>query len=232
MIPIYESFENLEESKKQIIIDAGFKVFGEDGFKKASVEQIVAEAGISKGSLFYYFGSKKNYYLYLYEYCTHKMKQLIDDPGDDGLPAYLNKTDFFERLEHVQMLKRICAMKYPHMFTFMKRTITETSPEVRSEIQAYNQLITKERTTDFYYNLDHDKFKEGIDPRMVLQLLTWVSEGCANMVIMKQKQSPASEQLSYDFDEIISIYQTYVKLLRDNFYKEEYLQDSTDRTKT
>ena len=83
---IYESFENLNESKKQTILNAGFRIFGEYGYDKASIEAIVREAGISKGSLFYYFGSKKNFFLYLYEYSATIMKQLVDIPGDGGIP--------------------------------------------------------------------------------------------------------------------------------------------------
>ncbi|HKL80122.1 MAG TPA: TetR/AcrR family transcriptional regulator, partial [Mobilitalea sp.] len=198
-------------------------VFGECGYKKASVEQIIKEAGISKGSLFYYFESKKNFYLYLYEYCAAQMKQMIDVPSDDGLPAYIQITDFFERLRAVQLLKSKYTKEYPHAYLFMKNILTETSPVVHNEVKELIQTIIKERTVDFYYNLDEYKFKEGIDPKMVLQLLTWCSEGCANTIMIKHKAKHPSDQASYDFQEIVTIYNSYVELLRKNFYKEEYL---------
>lgn len=223
MITIYESFEKLEDCKKQIIINAGFKIFGEDGYKKASVEQIIQEAGISKGSLFYYFDSKKNFYLYLYDYCAVKMKEVIDNPGPDGLPAYMQITDFFERIQAVQRIKTKHAVEHPHMFEFMKSVVIETSPVVQEEIQHINQILIKERTLDFFHNLDLYKFKDGIDPKMVLQLLTWCSEGSANQVILRQKMNPSQEVISYDFNEIIKIYNNYVEMIQKNFYKEEYI---------
>lgn len=255
-------------------MNAGFKVFGEHGYRKASIEQIVKEAGISKGSLFYYFGSKKNFYLYLYDYCADQMKQTIDAPGEDGMPAYMQKTDFFERLEAVQVLKSKHAKKYPHAFTFMKSVVFESSPDVSDVIQEYNENILNERITAFYYNLDNYKFKEGIDPKMVMQLLAWCAEGCANRFlalqrtidfrgqmgqkehtkkakqtwqmdqINKAKQAEQMDQINkakqtgqmdqinkakqvgrseYGFEDMVDEYNAYVSLIRNNFYKEEYL---------
>lgn len=224
MIDIYESFENLEEVKKQTILNAGFKVFTEHGYSKTSVEQIIKEAGISKGSLFYYFGSKKNFYLYLYEYCGEKMAQEVDKRDADGEISYLKTTDFFERLSAIQMLKMKLSEVYPHMYSFMKRAVLEASPEIHGETLAINQRIIKERTVDFYKNLDYSKFKDGVDPHMVLQLLVWCSEGCLSQFLMKQAlMKPPRNQEDIDFQEIYSNYSSYVELLRNNFYKAEYL---------
>ena len=223
VIMIYDSFENLDDVKKQAIINAGFKSFGENGYKKTSVEQIVKEAGISKGSLFYYFQSKKNFYMYLFDYCASQMERRIDVPGEDGIPTYMQKTDFFERLREIQLLKAKFSKDYPHVYSFMKSVIFEASPVVHGEIQNISNNIIKERTMEFYYNLDTYKFKDGIDPKMVLQLLTWCSEGCANQLLIKQKRRSSHNQTEDDFKEIIGVYNTYVELLRTNFYKEEYL---------
>nr|WP_243456583.1 TetR/AcrR family transcriptional regulator [Mobilitalea sibirica] len=213
----------MEEQKKINIINAGFKVFGENGYQKASVDQIVKEANISKGSLFYYFESKKNYYMYLYDYCAERMKLLIDDPGEDGLPAYIQKTDFFERLDAIQKLKMKYAITYPHITEFMKKVIIENSPSIKNEIQSYNLKLIKERFDHFFYKLDLHKFKEGVDPKMVMQLLIWCSEGCASQLYMKNRLDPSIERASPNFQEILDLYNSYVELLRKNFYKEEYL---------
>lgn len=219
----YESFEKLDEVKRQSIINAGFKVFGENGYKKASIETIIVEANISKGSLFYYFESKKNFFLYLYEYSGKQMEMLIDFPGTDGVPSYMKYTDFFERLNAIQLLKMKHSSEFPHMYTFMKKAVFETEPTVMEGIKNINQYYTVERATIFFQNLDYYKFKDSIDPMMVIQLITWCSEGCANQLLLKDKMNPSSGRTSFDFNEIIDLYQKYIKLFRDNFYKEEYL---------
>lgn len=219
----YESFENLEESKKQKIINAGFQVFAEHGYAKASVDEIVKAADISKGSLFYYFESKKNFYLYLYNYCGEQMERLIDHPGEDGKPGYMQYTDFFERLNRIQELKTKHSADYPHMSNFMRKVLLDSSPAIRGEISKVNAKYIKERAMAFYQGLDYSKFKDGIDPLMVVQLLTWISEGCANAVVMKYKLTGDSNRNETDFNEILVMYRAYVDMLRKNFYKEEYL---------
>lgn len=54
--------------KQARIINAAMKEFVKSGYDKASTNKIVKEANISKGSLFNYFHSKKELYLYLIEY--------------------------------------------------------------------------------------------------------------------------------------------------------------------
>lgn len=219
----YESFDNLEEDKKQKIINAGFKIFGENGFKKASVDEIVKEANISKGSLFYYFESKKNFFLYLYQYSGEQLEKLIDHSGDNGIPSYLEYTDFFERLNAIQLLKMKHSAEFPHMYSFMKRAVFETTPAIRAEIAKVNDHYTKERAMAFFQNLDYSKFKEGIDPKMIISLITWCSEGCANQIILQEKMNPSSKSTIQEFQEVFDLYQSYMVLFRNNFYKEEYL---------
>ncbi|HWT27459.1 MAG TPA: TetR/AcrR family transcriptional regulator [Mobilitalea sp.] len=213
----------MDEAKKQSIINAGFKEFGRHGYKKASVEAIVKEANISKGSLFYYFESKKNFYIYLYEYCGTLMEKYIDSPDDGGAPSYMKFTDFFERVNAIQLLRMKHTIAYPNIFSYMKRAIFETEPSVRTEITKINERYTKDRVMLFFQNLDYYKFKDGIDPAMVVQLLAWCAEGCANQVALMERSKDCSMNSSPNFDDIITMYQRYVDLLRNNFYKEEYL---------
>ena len=56
---------------------------------------------------------------------------------------------------------------------------------------------------------------------MVIQLVTWCSEGFANQVLQKEKINPSGENVSNSFDEVIKLYHTYIQLFRNNFYKEE-----------
>jgi AcrR family transcriptional regulator len=223
VIDIYESFENLNEAKKQAILNAGFRIFGEYGYTKASIEDIVNEAEISKGSLFYYFGSKKNFFLYLYEYSATIMKQIVDTPCENGTPKYLEKTDFFERLEDVKERKMKLSILYPYMSSYIKKAPFETSPDVYKDIQLINQRLANERMGDFFDNLDVYKFKDGVDPYMVLQLIYWCSEGVVNQIQIRNMMNPNKTHDEIDYNEVIQLYDQYVAMLRRNLYKDEYL---------
>ena len=198
-------------------------MFAEHGYAKASVDEIIKEAEISKGSLFYYFQSKKNFYLYLYEYSGNQLEKLVDTPGPDGRPLYMQYTDFFERLKAIQLLKMEHSLVYPHMSNYMKRAVFDTAPVIREKISEINNKYTKERAMLFFQGLDYSKFKEGVDPMMVIQLLTWTSEGCANQVMQRGLLSDEAMKPEPDFNEVTQLYFAYVELFRKNFYRDEYV---------
>ena len=51
-----EKFFDLKKEKQDRMINASLKLFAINGYKHASTDDIVNEAGISKGLLFHYFG--------------------------------------------------------------------------------------------------------------------------------------------------------------------------------
>lgn len=63
-----QKFFNLSDEKRKRIIDAGYRVFSENKYKKSPMSEIATEAEISKSLLFHYFKNKKELYLYLYDY--------------------------------------------------------------------------------------------------------------------------------------------------------------------
>ena len=71
---VRSKFFNLDEEKQTRIINAGLKEFALNGYDGAKTDNIVQEAGISKGLLFHYFGTKKDFYLFLFEYTVDLCK--------------------------------------------------------------------------------------------------------------------------------------------------------------
>lgn len=50
-----EKFFSLPIEKQEAIINAGYRVFSENSYKKSPMSEIADAAGISKSLLFYYF---------------------------------------------------------------------------------------------------------------------------------------------------------------------------------
>lgn len=71
-----DTFERLDDDKRERILEAAAAEFSDHGFHKASVNRMVGELGIAKGSLFKYFGTKKG----LFEYLFHKALTRIKAP--------------------------------------------------------------------------------------------------------------------------------------------------------
>lgn len=83
-----DTFNNLSEDKKKRIFDAAVKEFSTRRFSDASINQIVKNAGIPKGSFYQYFTDKEDVYLYMMEEMSRDIHEIIE-------PFNLN-ADFFE----------------------------------------------------------------------------------------------------------------------------------------
>ncbi len=73
-------------AKENLIVDAAERVFSVVGFKNAKMENIAAEAGITKVTLYSYFQSKENLYLAL----TYRGLQLLNDKYYQTIDQYKN----------------------------------------------------------------------------------------------------------------------------------------------
>jgi len=60
-----QTFLNLPEEKRNVIVNAAIDEFAEYGFEAASINRIVANSGISKGSFYQYFEDKRDVFMYL-----------------------------------------------------------------------------------------------------------------------------------------------------------------------
>lgn len=124
-----ETFHNLPEVKQALIISKGIKVFSKSSFTDAGTDLITQEAGISKGLLFHYFGSKKNFYLYLVDHAIQLLTQ-------NSTSETLEYQDFYEILFDSMDRKYQLIMKYPDEMLFINLVSKETSRQVADEKQA------------------------------------------------------------------------------------------------
>ncbi len=60
-----QTFLNLPEEKRKVIVNAAIDEFAEYGLENASTNRIVAHSGIAKGSFYQYFEDKQDVFVYL-----------------------------------------------------------------------------------------------------------------------------------------------------------------------
>ena len=73
VIAMNEKFFDLNREKQDRMINAALRIFAENGYRHASTDIIVKEAGISKGLLFHYFTSKMGLFSFLFDYSIRYM---------------------------------------------------------------------------------------------------------------------------------------------------------------
>ncbi len=202
-----DKFLNLPEEKRKRIVDAALKSFGANGYKKTSVSDIAKAADISKAMVFHYFGTKKDLYLYLVKMCT----DIIINELNNGFD--FTTTDFFERIKQSSELKASVMRKHTDIPAFLIGAYFESDPEVKSDITSLLAIGDDYRDKIAFEGMDTSKFKEGIDPKLVLKMLIWMAEGYSSQLSVS----------TMDLDVMLKEFYECMDLLRDNFYKEEYL---------
>ncbi|MDP3045616.1 MAG: TetR/AcrR family transcriptional regulator, partial [Bacillota bacterium] len=60
-----QGFLNLPDAEKEPIVEAAMDEFAKQDFFSASLNRIIQNAGISKGSMYHYFHNKEDLYLYI-----------------------------------------------------------------------------------------------------------------------------------------------------------------------
>lgn len=73
-----KTFDNIPEEKRQKIIAVAIEEFGTHGYEMASTNRIVKTLNVSKGSLFKYFPTKLELYMYLVRFTTERLTRYID----------------------------------------------------------------------------------------------------------------------------------------------------------
>lgn len=83
-MPPNDAFPNLPEAKRRELLRAGVAEFSRRMYADGSTDAITAAAGISKGLLFHYFGTKKAFYLYCLEQALERLTQPTPESRGDS----------------------------------------------------------------------------------------------------------------------------------------------------
>lgn len=166
-----EKFFTLPEEKQQTVLNAGYRVFSQNSYKKSPMSEIAEAAGISKSLLFHYFHNKKELYLFLWE----KAGKLTTE--------YLTKFNSYEQQGLFEMMVRglqakIHLMKqYPYIAAFAIRAFYEKDPAVHNEIQASYRARVDFQRNSVLLDLSREQFIPGLDIRQMYEQMCWASEG-------------------------------------------------------
>lgn len=199
-----EKFFSLPEEKQQAIINAGYRVFSQNSYKKSPVSEIADAAGISKSLLFYYFKNKKELYLFLWETCAEMTIRELTESG-----CY-EQSDLFASMYLGLQAKVRIMRRHPDIGPFVIRAFYEKDPEVCEEIQKSIAHYAAFRENIKLLNFDPEQFVPGIDPKMMYLDMYWASEGYL------------WERLQREEIDVDEMEQDFLKLLE--FWKKTYLR--------
>lgn len=136
-------FDNLEPARREAILAAAAEEFAARGYAGASLSRIIEQAGISKGSLYYYFDDKEDLFATAVAGAIERLLEAVGGLELDGLTA----ETYWERMREIalQTVKLLredgwymrLAMAFPRL-----RAEPEATEAVRPTLEWGRQFTT------------------------------------------------------------------------------------------
>lgn len=195
-------FFDVKKEKQDAIINAALMVFAENGYRKASTDVIVKEAGISKGLLFHYFVSKQGLYEFIYDYSVkYMMLELMQNVRKD-------EKDFFAIQRMIELAKIRVMKNYPYMQQFLSNVKYENHPDAIKVIGENDKAID-DTYNNIYKKADMSRFHGQIDLKKMIRMIGWMSDGFIKDKFREGMPDP---------DEMNEEFTQYLSMLREHFY--------------
>ena len=196
-------FFDVKKDKQDAIINAALKIFAGNGYRNASTDIIVKEAGISKGLLFHYFDSKQGLYDFIYDYSVKYMSLELTQA------VKKSEKDFFAVQRKIALARTRVMRNYPYMPQFLNSIRYENNEEALNVIGDRKNAML-DTYVNIYRQTDNSRFMDNINVSDIINMINWLSEGFEKE--MFRKGDP-------DIDEMSAEFGRYLELLRSHFYR-------------
>jgi len=205
-----DAFYNLDKEKQERILNAALVEFSKKGYKNASTNEIVKEAEIGKGMLFYYFNTKHDLYEYLIKHSIVFIKNNYVAEIDFDEP------DFIKRMKSMAHAKFNAMNRNEHIFNFIAGVSLNERSHVNHILIEEMDSLSQRLLKNMYDNLDMSYFKKDIPKEVVLRFISWIIEGYQNELINKLKGVSLEE---VDMDPYWREFDYYLEMIRVILYK-------------
>lgn len=195
-----ERFFDLKKEKQDRMINAALKVFALKGYEHASTDDIVKEAGISKGLLFHYFLSKLGLYSFVYDYSVRYLILELTTGVDKA------EIDFFQIMDQVMQTEVAIMRNYPYMIAFLNQCKYENVSEALVETEEKKAALS-EKYEEIFQRGAQASLKTGTDKGNLYQLFCFAEEG-----LLRKSIFEGSFQPEYFYEEW-KVYFAQLKLL-------------------
>lgn len=184
-------------NKKELILSAAQDIFIRKGYHSTTSEEIAKEAGVGKGTIYQYFGSKADIFM--------EMHRRYIETYIDSIDTRINLEDTFE-----DNLRRIVRFHGEHMHDMAQYCIHFMAELPWKNLQADDMLCAtqnKERLDTMLEAMIVTAQQRGelrsMQPRMVLTYITGIMIGVAHQLCREALDETAREQMENEVVQLI-----------------------------
>ncbi|MEC9490409.1 MAG: TetR/AcrR family transcriptional regulator [Halanaerobiales bacterium] len=184
---------NLSQSKQQRIIEAAVEEFAAHPYLKTSINRIIDQADISKGSFYQYFENKKDLYKYIIDQASAAKMKFLGQKLQD-----YQKLDFFELLRKLFIASIQFKREYPLYSKIGNWLLNGNNERLKEEI--YSE--SRPKSNEFFEQLLEEAVKKGevdseIDIKFTAFMLTDFTISIVNYFFENHDPNNLDEIMDY-----------------------------------
>lgn len=134
-----QTFMNLPPQKRAGIVHAAVCEFARHGYQRASLNNVVKQLGISKGSLYQYFDNKEALFLHVFDHFTQQVKWYVKASVTEN-----DRDDFFAVARQVLLAGIAFIDNHPEYFQVYLKVLFERDVPHRVELVSRVRLFSME----------------------------------------------------------------------------------------
>lgn len=159
------------QTKRELIVEVAMRHFAEHGYRGARVEDIAAEVGVAKGTVFLHFGTKEGLFLAAFERAVSELPAWLDAPQDVIDRGFWSVFDYWIDLTE----KSLSDAWVPNRVAMIGRH--DTGLRLRRPIDRLMRSEDPYGTLDFVeFGIRRGEVRDDVDPDMIATVLDWVAE--------------------------------------------------------
>jgi TetR/AcrR family transcriptional regulator, cholesterol catabolism regulator len=157
--------------RRERIVDAAMRHFAEHGYRGARVEDIAAEVGVAKGTVFLDFASKEGLFLAAYQRAVSMLPAWLDAPGDVVAGGFWVTLDWWlHRTE-----ESVEADPVPNRVAVIGRY--DAGLGLRLPIDRFMRSEDPYGTLEFVeFGVQRGELRDDVDAEMMASVLDWLAE--------------------------------------------------------
>jgi TetR/AcrR family transcriptional regulator len=138
------TFRHLPPDKQERVLTAALAEFADQGYHQASLNRVVAQAGIAKGSLYQYFPNKEGIFAYIFQYALKVVRRTLTAVKEGTL-----EENFFVRLEKSLLAGVAFSREHPRIFSLYLKLQLDKNVPFREEFLA----AVRRHATEYFASL-------------------------------------------------------------------------------
>jgi AcrR family transcriptional regulator len=170
-----------QRAKQDRIVSIAMEHFAAHGYEGTRAESIAAAAGVSKGAVFGYFGSKAGLFLAAYQAATRTFSKYLD------APAQVLEQGFFATISY--WLAHTPHMIHEDWIPYRVVLIGSycADLQLKREIGKYMQREDPYGTREFVqFGVERGEVRRDIETELIISLVGWLIDRCQDAIVTEE----------------------------------------------